>query len=121
VQYAVVPSYSICLRQILQILKVIEKERPEVKFNFQEHLLGGVSTFQSIHVQSLVLITYKCSINAHGTAITDEALNAAKSADAVLLGAIGGPVSALLHFGHFVLTLPIGMGNGYRTARTGSP
>lgn len=59
----------------IKILKVIESARPDIKFNFQEHLLGG------------------CSIDAHGTAITDEALSAAKSADAILLGAIGGPVS----------------------------
>ena len=58
----------------IKILKVIEEARHKLKFNFQEHLLGG------------------CSINAHGTAITDDALHAAKSADAILLGAIGGPV-----------------------------
>jgi hypothetical protein len=58
----------------IKILKAIESVRPELKFNFQEHLLGG------------------CSIDAHGTAITDEALEAAKNADAILLGAIGGPV-----------------------------
>jgi isocitrate/isopropylmalate dehydrogenase len=34
----------------------------------------------------------QASIDAHGVPLTDEALNAAKSADAVLLGAIGGPV-----------------------------
>ncbi len=33
----------------------------------------------------------QCSIDAHGNPLTDEALNAAKAADAVLLGAIGGP------------------------------
>lgn len=58
----------------IKVLKAIEKERSNIKFNFQDHLMGG------------------CSINAHGTAITDEALEAAKSADAILLGAIGGPV-----------------------------
>lgn len=36
--------------------------------------------------------TLQASIDAHGIPLTDEALNAAKSADAVLLGAIGGPV-----------------------------
>ena len=35
---------------------------------------------------------WQASIDAHGVPLTDEALNAAKSADAVLLGAIGGPV-----------------------------
>lgn len=34
----------------------------------------------------------KASIDAHGIPLTDEALAAAKNADAVLLGAIGGPV-----------------------------
>ncbi|KAJ4571056.1 3-isopropylmalate dehydrogenase, variant 2 [Exophiala dermatitidis] len=33
----------------------------------------------------------KCSIDAHGTPLTDTALSAAQSAHAVLLGAIGGP------------------------------
>lgn len=33
----------------------------------------------------------QASINAHGKPLTEETLNAAKSADAVLLGAIGGP------------------------------
>jgi 3-isopropylmalate dehydrogenase len=42
-------------------------------FAFEEHLFGGVS------------------IDAHGTALTDEVLDACKRADAVLLAAIGGP------------------------------
>jgi 3-isopropylmalate dehydrogenase len=32
-----------------------------------------------------------CSIDEHGTALTDEVLEACRSADAVLLGAVGGP------------------------------
>ncbi|KAB8296867.1 hypothetical protein EYC80_002276 [Monilinia laxa] len=60
--------------EAIKILKVVESDRPSVgKFNFQEHLLGG------------------CSIDAHGEPLTTEALEAAKNADAVLLGAIGGP------------------------------
>merc|ERR1712098_1037826 len=56
------------------ILKVIEAERLSAgKFNFQEHLLGG------------------CSIDATREPLTTQALEAAKAADAVLLGAIGGP------------------------------
>jgi len=43
------------------------------KFEFEEQLMGG------------------CSIDAHGTALTDEVLAACRSADAVLLGAVGGP------------------------------
>jgi 3-isopropylmalate dehydrogenase len=61
----------------IKVLKAIEKERPDLKFNFQDHLMGG------------------CSIDKLGTPITDEALDAAKAADAILLGAIGGPVSSL--------------------------
>jgi 3-isopropylmalate dehydrogenase len=42
-------------------------------FNFTEHLLGG------------------CAIDAKGTAMPDETLAACRVADAVLLGAVGGP------------------------------
>jgi len=41
--------------------------------DWSEHLMGG------------------CSIDAHGTALTDEVLQACIAADAVLLGAVGGP------------------------------
>ncbi|KAL1871358.1 3-isopropylmalate dehydrogenase [Diaporthe australafricana] len=57
-----------------EVLKTVESLSPSAgKFNLQEHLFGGAS------------------INAHGTPLTEETLNAAKSANAVLLGAIGGP------------------------------
>jgi 3-isopropylmalate dehydrogenase len=42
-------------------------------FEFDERLMGGAS------------------IDAHGTALTDEVLDACRSADAVLLAAVGGP------------------------------
>jgi 3-isopropylmalate dehydrogenase len=42
-------------------------------FEFEEHVFGGAS------------------IDAHGTALTDEVLAACKAADAVLLAAVGGP------------------------------
>jgi 3-isopropylmalate dehydrogenase len=42
-------------------------------FEFESHLIGG------------------CSIDAHGVALTPEVLAACQSADAVLLGAVGGP------------------------------
>jgi 3-isopropylmalate dehydrogenase len=42
-------------------------------FEFEEHLFGGAS------------------IDAHGTALTDEVLDACRGADAVLLAAVGGP------------------------------
>jgi 3-isopropylmalate dehydrogenase len=43
------------------------------EFEFEEHEVGGAS------------------IDAHGTALTDEVLEACRAADAVLLGAVGGP------------------------------
>jgi 3-isopropylmalate dehydrogenase len=43
------------------------------EFEFDERLMGG------------------CSIDEHGVALTDEVLDACRAADAVLLGAVGGP------------------------------
>src|SRR5687767_2370428 len=43
------------------------------EFEFDERLIGGAS------------------IDAHGTALTDEVLEACRGADAVLLAAVGGP------------------------------
>ena len=43
------------------------------EFSYEEHVFGGAS------------------IDAHGTGLTDETLAACKAADAVLLGAVGGP------------------------------
>ncbi|MGI9020064.1 MAG: 3-isopropylmalate dehydrogenase [Solirubrobacterales bacterium] len=42
-------------------------------FTYSEHLIGGAS------------------IDAHGTALTEEVLDACRASDAVLLGAVGGP------------------------------
>lgn len=36
----------------------------------------------------------QCSIDAHNNPLTDETLEAAKKADAIILGAVGGPVGA---------------------------
>jgi 3-isopropylmalate dehydrogenase len=44
-----------------------------VEFDYEQHVFGGAS------------------IDAHGTALTDETLGACRSADAVLLAAVGGP------------------------------
>src|SRR6478609_8933091 len=43
------------------------------EFSYEEHVFGGES------------------IDAHGTALTDETLAACRGADAVLLAAVGGP------------------------------
>ncbi|KAK5989922.1 3-isopropylmalate dehydrogenase [Cladobotryum mycophilum] len=62
------------ISEAIKVLKTIEQNSPSAgKFNLNDQLLGG------------------CSIDAHGEPLTDVALEAAKTADAVLLGAIGGP------------------------------
>ncbi|RFU28596.1 hypothetical protein B7463_g7748, partial [Scytalidium lignicola] len=58
-----------------KVLEAVQKLNPDVSLDFQHHLVGG------------------SSLDATGEAITTEALTAAKEADAVLLGAVGGPVS----------------------------
>nr|P41926.1 RecName: Full=3-isopropylmalate dehydrogenase; Short=3-IPM-DH; Short=IMDH; AltName: Full=Beta-IPM dehydrogenase [Kodamaea ohmeri]CAA84484.1 3-isopropylmalate dehydrogenase [Kodamaea ohmeri] len=58
--------------EAIKVLKAIEKVSP-VKFEFKHHLIGGAA------------------IDATGVPLPDETLEAAKSSDAVLLGAVGGP------------------------------
>ena len=55
-----------------RVLQTLEREYNH-HFIFTEHLVGG------------------CSIDQYGTALTEETLKACQSADAVLLGAVGGP------------------------------
>ena len=52
-------------------LRVLERVAPDL--SYAEHVFGGAS------------------IDAHGTALTDEVLAACRAADAVLLAAVGGP------------------------------
>ncbi len=52
-------------------LRVLDAVAPDL--TYEEHAFGGAS------------------IDAHGSALTDETLEACRSADAVLLGAVGGP------------------------------
>src|SRR5919199_4845038 len=52
-------------------IDVLDELRDDLEF--EEHLIGGAS------------------IDAHGTPLTDETLQACKTADAVFLGAVGGP------------------------------
>ena len=56
----------------VQVLKKIG-ELSGHSFEFQEKLIGG------------------CSIDAHGTALTDETIQVCQQSNAVLLGAVGGP------------------------------
>ncbi|KAL1856171.1 3-isopropylmalate dehydrogenase [Paecilomyces lecythidis] len=78
------PSYNIVVfagdycgpevtAEALKVLRTVEKHREDITLNFQDQLLGGAS------------------IDATGSPLTDEALTAAKNADAVFLGAVGGP------------------------------
>lgn len=65
---------EICAEAI-KVLKAIESSTPhqKIKFDFKHHLIGGAA------------------IDATGSPLPDESLEAAKSSDAVLLGAVGGP------------------------------
>lgn len=58
--------------EAVRLLQVVAKKFSH-EFSFSEHLMGG------------------CSIDKYGVALTDEALNACKASDSVLLGAVGGP------------------------------
>lgn len=59
--------------EAVKVLKSIEKTLGDVSFTFENHLIGGAA------------------IDATGVPLPDDALAAAKKADAVLLGAVGGP------------------------------
>ena len=58
--------------EAVRVLNAVAQRR-EHTFRYQEYKIGG------------------CSIDRYGTALTEEALEACKKADAVLLGAVGGP------------------------------
>ncbi|QLG71386.1 hypothetical protein HG535_0B04280 [Zygotorulaspora mrakii] len=59
--------------EAIKVLKAISEAHPNIKFDFENHLIGGAA------------------IDATGVPLPDEALEASKKADAVLLGAVGGP------------------------------
>ncbi|CUS21035.1 LAQU0S02e04324g1_1 [Lachancea quebecensis] len=59
--------------EAIKVLKAISEVRPSATFEFQQHLIGGAA------------------IDATGEPLPDASLEAAKKADAVLLGAVGGP------------------------------
>ena len=55
------------------MLKVITKIRKDLEIDLEYHDFGG------------------CAIDSHGTPLPDSTLAAARNADAILLGAVGGP------------------------------
>jgi 3-isopropylmalate dehydrogenase len=55
-----------------RVLDVVTKKF-KADFQYETHLIGG------------------CAIDAHGTALPDSTLEACRKADAILLGAVGGP------------------------------
>ena len=75
VTVVVLPGDGIGPEVIAQARRAVDAVAPAagLSITWREELMGG------------------CSIDAHGTALTDEVLAACKSADAVLLGAVGGP------------------------------
>ena len=68
------------MRVALDILDVVA-EKHGINFEFEHELFGGAS------------------IDEHGKPVTEEVLSKAKSADAVLLGAVGGPKWDNLEYG----------------------
>lgn len=67
------PGDGIGPEVLQEAVKVLKAVVGETAFSFSQQLLGG------------------CAIDAFGTALTDETLKACQQADAVLLGAVGGP------------------------------
>jgi len=69
------PGDGIGQEVVASAVQVINKiaEKFSLEISIEEHLFGG------------------CSYDAHGEMLTNETLEACKNADAVLLGAVGGP------------------------------
>jgi 3-isopropylmalate dehydrogenase len=63
------PEVVDAARQVLDAVAI----RYEHEFDYEEHQIGG------------------CSIDAYGTALSDDTLIACQNSDAILLGAVGGP------------------------------
>ncbi len=72
---ALLPGDGIGPEVVCQAVRVLQSVFCDTRhtFHFKEHLIGG------------------CSIERFGVPLTDEALEACKSSDAVILGAVGGP------------------------------
>ena len=75
VSVVVLPGDGIGPEVVTEARRVVDAVAPDagLAIEWTEHLVGGIS------------------IDTHGTALTDEVLEACAAADAVLLGAVGGP------------------------------
>jgi 3-isopropylmalate dehydrogenase len=75
VSVVVLPGDGIGPEVVTEARRLVDAVAPDAGLSiaWTEHLVGGVS------------------IDTHGTALTDEVLEACAAADAVLLGAVGGP------------------------------
>lgn len=73
---ALIPGDGIGPEIVREARKILDKvaEKYGHSFTYEELLMGG------------------CSIDVHGTSLTDETLERAKASDSVLLGAVGGNV-----------------------------
>src|SRR5262245_20005344 len=60
------------MAEVRRVIDFFNKKGPD-RFNSEEALVGG------------------CCYDAHGVAITDATMEKAKSADAIIFGAVGGP------------------------------
>ncbi len=80
----VLPGDGIGPEVMAEVTRIIEwfNRRRDAKFHIIEHLIGGAS------------------FDTHATPLTDEAMEQALAADAVLLGAVGGPAWDALPFEH---------------------
>lgn len=61
------------MAEALKVLDVVQESRPDIHFERSTDIVGG------------------CSIDKHGTPITEAVLQKAEASDAVLFGSIGGP------------------------------
>lgn len=75
VSVVVLPGDGIGPEVVAEARRLVDAVAPDagLRIAWDEHLVGGIS------------------IDTHGTALTDEVLEACAEADAVLLGAVGGP------------------------------
>ncbi|MDG2475272.1 MAG: 3-isopropylmalate dehydrogenase [Paracoccaceae bacterium] len=78
----ILPGDGIGPEVMTEVKRVIDwfEQRRKIIFNVEEDLVGG------------------CAYDKYGTPLSDSTMNKAHKVDAVLLGAVGGPIYEKLHF-----------------------